>query len=128
MKICAALLIVLFIMGTLPVLPASAQMQGRAPVFFSKMQDIPVMPGLRELEDQAFVFDKPQGRIVESLALFDGMPPPRILDFYAQTLPQLGWRLVSPARFVRGEESLEMSFEDQGSETLFKIIIHPNES
>ena len=36
--------------------------------FFENLQDIPLMPGLVERGDDTLFFDKPEGRVVESVA------------------------------------------------------------
>lgn len=68
------------------------------PRFFSALNDIPLMPGLYELTEDAVVFDKPEGRIVESAAVSETQETGKIRNFYAETLPQLGWQPVPPAK------------------------------
>ena len=36
--------------------------------FFSTVIDLPIMPGLAEVNNETFFFDKPSGRIVEAVA------------------------------------------------------------
>ncbi len=84
-----------------------------APQFFETVTDLPVMEGLSELVDAATMFDTPGGRLVEVYAGGD-VAERMIADFYAATLPQLGWA-PSPAaggrmRFERDGESLIMEF------------------
>ncbi len=91
------------------------------PVFFSMLQDIPLMSGLDELEDQTVSFDKPEGRIIESKALMQGITKDQVLYFYQITLPQFGWGKVAENQFFRNGEFLEIDFEEE----LVKIMIKP---
>lgn len=94
------------------------------PVFFEALRDVPVMPGLTELPEQAVVFDKPDGRIAESVALRNGATQAGIEAFYLRTLPQLGWSPAGANAYVRGGESLSLSFPaDEGSSLVrFRIV------
>ncbi len=82
--------------------------------FVSGMGDVPAMPGLRTAENGALVFDKPNGRIVESV--MQGRVERRaVLGFYAQTMPQLGWTRVADTRFERDGEELSLEFPGGGA-------------
>ena len=116
----------LFILG-FALVSAGVTAQAADQLFFSKMPDVPIMRGLTEIEAQAFVFDKPEGRIVESVALVSFAKPDDVIDFYHQSLPQLGWRERTPLRYERGGEMLEMEFETHENEKVFKIMIRPEE-
>ncbi len=91
------------------------------PQFFSMLQDIPLMQGLEEIEDQTISFDKPEGRIIESNALMRDVTKEQVLNFYQVTLPQFGWGRVSDNQFFRNGEFLEIGFEDN----YMKIMIKP---
>ncbi len=89
------------------VFPAFAQDDGQ----FSELTGLPVMEGLTENVDARLVFDKPEGRIIE--AHFTGSGPVAgVMDFYRDTLFQLGWVLnqenstESFAEFLREGERL----------------------
>jgi hypothetical protein len=77
--------------------------------FFSVIEDLPLMPGLREDEDQGLAFDSPQGRIVEAYAVGD-LGQKDVLGFYQAALPQLGWRETEQGTFVREREVLKVQF------------------
>jgi hypothetical protein len=84
----------------------------RAETFLSVLDDVPVMPGMVELGDEAVAFDAAAGRIVG--AAIAGRPRPgldigAVLAFYGASLPSLGWRAESPSRFVRDGEVLELA-------------------
>tara|TARA_R110001592_G_scaffold3525_6_gene19811 strand:- start:8018 stop:8419 length:402 start_codon:yes stop_codon:yes gene_type:complete len=96
-----------------------------APVFFEALQDVPVMPGLVELEGQSFSFDKPEGEITEAVAALGDLREDQVLYFYQVTLPQFGWGKVSDAEFFRKNEQLEISFEKNQDGHLVKIMIRP---
>ena len=84
----------------------------RAPLaegFFRDIDDLPLMQGLVESKDGSMIFDSGNGRIVESFA--EGtVGKQAVLDFYAATLPQLGWQEYAPDTFKRDGETLKLAF------------------
>ena len=66
------------------------------------------MPGLEQGKDSGTVFDSPAGRVIEAYA--EGSVAAADVDaFYAETLPQLGWRRMSERRYRREGEILEIT-------------------
>lgn len=59
--------------------------------FIPGLEDVPLMAGLALDETRGFVFDKPDGRLVEAVAT-GRIPAAEIARFYADVLSQLGWR------------------------------------
>ena len=79
--------------------------------FFTAVSDLPLMPGFVEQLDENMVFDKPEGRIIETEAV--GKAGREGAEhFYLETLPQLGWTFTGGSRFEREGEVLEISFSD----------------
>lgn len=83
--------------------PAGAQS------FIEGSEDVPLAPSLTAVADAGMVFDSPSGRIVEAFATGAGNRD-RVLAFYAETLPELGWERVSTALFRREGERLSIDF------------------
>jgi hypothetical protein len=79
--------------------------------FVSGIEDLPLMPGLAEIDETAMVFDTPGGRIVEALAS-GPVSRDQVVRFYAATLPQLGWSADGETLFRREGETLELHFSD----------------
>jgi hypothetical protein len=92
--------------------------------FLSTIEDLPLMPGLTEDADRSVVFDAPSGRIVESFAT-GAVDRDRVIDFYARTLPQLGWRADDGARFVREGEVLVLEFLGGGPALTVRFALAP---
>ena len=105
---------------------ALAQDQTTETIFFSGYQDIPVMPGLAEIEGRSFTFDKPEGDITEIVASLQGVEKERAIHFYKMILPEFGWSYVNEARFFRKNEFLDISFEKEQGEHIMKIMIGPS--
>jgi hypothetical protein len=102
-------LIVATIAAVLMIAPVIASQAQETSRFISVLDDLPLMQGLVEDADSATVFDTARGRIVEvfaSGALKEG----RVLAFYDETLPQLGWRRVASGLFRRKGEVLSLEF------------------
>jgi hypothetical protein len=89
------------------------------------IQDLPLMRELTELEETSVVFDKPAGRIVISLAQGE-VSEADVLDFYASTLPQLGWTLEGKATFHREGEVLRIEFEVDDKPLRVHFSLSPN--
>ena len=89
--------------------------------FFETLPDVPKMYGMMEREDLTFIFDKPEGRITETLAHLDNLSSDQIRSYYSDTLPQLGWRKNAQDEFIRDTEKLSLQFEDE----FLKITIEP---
>lgn len=96
-----------------------------SPQFFASLSDVPLMPGLVELSDQGYVFDKPQGRIGESLAYGTGMSPADIRLYYQESLPQFGWKSLPDNVYVRDGEEIRLEVERSDEQNLVKISIRP---
>lgn len=93
--------------------------------FFQTLNDVPLMPGLYEMLDESVVFDKPEGRIVESAAASEDLASQEIRAYYRQALPQLGWNPVAEGTFVRQGESLTLRVENQGDYNIVRFMVVP---
>lgn len=103
---------VLILMLAGSVFASPALLAGQSPSFFENMSDVPVMPGMVEVADQGYVFDKPQGRIGEAFAYGQGVSPVSVRAYYIESLPQFGWAHVSDLSFRRGGEVMVLSIEN----------------
>lgn len=89
------------------------------------IQDLPLMRELTELEEAGVIFDKPAGRIVISLVEGE-VSEAKVLDFYANTLPQLGWTPEGKATFHREGEVLRIEFEANDKPLRVRFSLSPN--
>lgn len=83
--------------------------------FLSNIVDVPLADGLHELPDAGFVFDKPQGRIVQLTASHQaGVTQQALMAFYQNSLPNLGWQASESVSglltFTRRGEILRLTF------------------
>lgn len=92
--------------------------------FVSQVEDLPLMPGLTEVSDAGLVFDSPSGRIVEAYAE-GSVSRAAVLDFYNETLPQLGWNRRGEAAFDREGEVLTLDFTDRQSALVVRFTLKP---
>ncbi|MCW2235636.1 hypothetical protein [Azospirillum canadense] len=101
-------------------LPARASDSSR---FVTGMGDVPVMPGLVPADEPPLVFDKPGGRIAQSV-MAGRVDRKAVLAFYTQTMPQLGWKhapeskaasKAAGTRFLRDGEELRLEFVEPGA-------------
>ena len=93
----------------MPQLSQAEDMQARQVQYFTMMQDIPVMPGLTPVEEESYVFDKPEGRILSQSALTTSRDEKEVFAYYAKALPPLGWTRKTTRIFVRDKERLKIT-------------------
>jgi hypothetical protein len=107
--------------------PAQAQAQAVGGGFVEGIDDLPLMPGLVGMADQSLVFDKPNGRIVQAVAV-GRVQASAVKSFYADTAPQLGWKSAGEGRFTRDGESLRIELIDAsapGGALTVRFLINP---
>src|SRR5882724_1543209 len=86
---------------------------GAADVFLSRLEDLPLAPGLSEDAAAGLSFDSAGGRIVEAYAR-GNMTEDQVLQFYKETLPQLGRTAESVRQYRRGGERLRLELTPGG--------------
>lgn len=96
------------------------------PRFFQLLDDVPLMPGLEEVPELSVYFDKPEGRIVESVAILGHLSQKDVLVYYTGTLTQMGWGIVDKDSFFRDRERLDITFEQQNGIRYLKVSINPS--
>ena len=87
------------------VLLAPAYAFAEPPRFIPGLEDVPMLSDASILPDQGFAFDAPSTRVVE-VYLATKIPERDIYDFYARTLPELGWQPYTRQTYVREDERL----------------------
>lgn len=92
--------------------------------FVAGVEDLPLMPGLHEVEEAGTKFDSATGRIVEAYAVGQ-VEEADILAFYAESLPQLGWAMVDQTLFHRAGESLKIETSRENSEVTVHFSLSP---
>lgn len=104
--------------------PAAPGPRAQAQGYIAEVEDLPLMPGLAEVEGAGVVFDKPDGRIVEAYAQ-GRVAREAVLAFYRKSLPQLGWRVAGGATFRREGETLSLDFLDGGGALVVRFTLVP---
>lgn len=95
--------------------------------FFSTIDDLPMMKGLEESKESGVMFSTLKGRIFEIAAngkLGEEISKRKVILFYVQTLPQLGWRSTGFNAWIREGERLQLKISiNQGILTaLFTVM------
>lgn len=93
--------------------------------FFERLDDVPVMPALEPVDTAGIEFDAPSGRIVEAYAV-GAVGRQSVLDFYGETLPQLGWRPGAGDAFLREDETLRIDFFGPDGELTVRFTVSPS--
>jgi hypothetical protein len=109
------LALILLLLAPLPVLADS---------FVAGTEDVPLMPGLAPVAGSALAFDKPQGRIVEAQA-GGKVTRAAVHQFYAATLPQLGWKPAGADAWRREGETLRLDFHGRDGDLTVGFTLSP---
>jgi hypothetical protein len=72
------------------------------------------MSGLVENQAAAVTFETANGRIIEVEAS-GTVSAEEVVEFYSETLPQLGWEKVGDIAFQRDQERLTLRITDVGA-------------
>lgn len=107
------------------VLANSLQLPNQA--YFMALPDIPLMPHMKEIEDQSFVFDKAEGKVIESVGFLSVTSPQDILFFYRDALQSLGWKAMNYNAFSRNNEQMTLKIEElpHGVQVRFRLSPQP---
>jgi len=108
--------LLLLLLAPLPVLAES---------FVAGTEDVPLMPGLAPVAGSALAFDKPQGRIVEAQAS-GKVARAAVHQFYAATLPQLGWKPAGADAWRREGETLRLEFHGRDGDLTVGFTLSPH--
>ncbi|HYB58235.1 MAG TPA: hypothetical protein VEK12_18910 [Alphaproteobacteria bacterium] len=111
-------------LALLALVPASIATYA-AEAFVTGTEDVPLMPGLAIVDGAGVVFDTPQGRIVEAYAKGKAQRD-AVLDFYAATLPQLGWQALSRTSYRREGEILRLELYEEGGGLTLRFYLSPS--
>ncbi len=102
----------------------AAPMTLAADRFVSGIADLPLMPGLEEIDGSAMIFSKPQGRIIEVMAR-GAVTRDAVRAFYDLTLPELGWRRQERGRLQRENELLRFDMRDNKNGLVIQFSLTP---
>ena len=97
------LVLIVFVAILMPG-PALAEEPG----YVGGFEALPLAEGLVEITGAGVVFDTPDGRIVERYAS-GTVAAAAVADFYAMSLPALGWHQLAPLVFARDDEILSVT-------------------
>lgn len=111
-------------------LPVSAAENGGAQSptqsYFSALPDIPLMAGMDEVQDQTYVFDKAEGRVVGTAGFLSHKVNADPLKFYSNTLEALGWKPLKHGVFTRNDEQLSVTTEKLSGGVLVRLQLSPH--
>lgn len=96
----------------------------RADAFVDGFEDLPLMPGLRNVPAASVSFDAAAGRIVVAF-VEGGVRMPEVRAFYSETLPQLGWTPDGAGRWLREGEVLTVDTVVEGNGLVVRFELAP---
>ena len=93
--------------------------------FLSLVEDLPLMSGLTEDTAAGLGFDTADGRIVDAYA-HGKVSERQVVDFYGETLPQLGWKAEGTTQFARNGERLRLEFTQSDGGLMVHYSLSPH--
>lgn len=92
--------------------------------YLTEIEDLPLMPGLTEVDGAGLAFDKPSGRIVEAYAR-GTVSAAAVRAFYRDSLPQLGWQAAGEDLYLRDGEQLELQVQPDAPSLTLRFVLRP---
>ncbi len=93
--------------------------------FTSVIDDLPLMPGLKTVEDKDVLFIEPhEGRIAETEAM-GAVDIDEVYNFYRRSLPHLGWKIIDGRTYEREGEHLRIDAHADGKITTVEFTVKP---
>ena len=89
------------------------------------LPELILMESFSSVEGSHIVFDKPEGRIAESVYISDSVKAGQVEKFYAGILPQLGWTAGNQMQFVRETEQLTIKTSENDGVVTAKFMLSP---
>jgi hypothetical protein len=83
---------------------------------------------MTEVEDQSFSFDKPEGRVIESVGFLSASTPQTIYEYYHGALIPLGWKPLKNNVFSRNHEQMLIEVERVQKGFLIKFRLSPQQA
>jgi len=115
---------IIFILSIIVSFPVFAKPQESVKTYSSVIEDLPLMPYMSENNDESIIFDKPDGRIIESIAIVNSTME-KINKFYKNNLPPLGWKYISNSKFIRDNEILTIKITTEKNYQRILFILTP---
>ncbi len=109
--------------------PQTSNEELSATEFVKGSEDIPLIDGLEQIDNDALNFDSDAGSIATTdyKSLID---LEAVQNFYLKTLPQMGWKLIKNdqkhSKFVRESEKIEIEFiqaEEEGYDDVVRFFL-----
>lgn len=103
----------------------SAIIRSSSQKFVKGTDGIPLYPFFKEIKEKTVVFDSPDGKIINVKYHATGVNINKVINFYNDTLPQLGWKNDDGDSYFRDNEDLKFNISQQGRKQFlsFKITL-----
>ncbi len=116
---------VLMILAMVGTIPLKVSFAAENQVYLHYLPDVPLQEGTSELVDEAVLFDKAEGRIIESVVDAGKTPEKQALNYYSEALPALGWTPAGGGVFVRNGEQLIVKWEKVPTGAILRLSLSP---
>ena len=111
----------IYVLLTLLLLPTLSNA-----AFIEGLEDVPVMEGLSQTQNDSISFGNEESRLVEAVLASESTHFHQVEKFYANTLPQMGWiyqgKREKTLIFEREGEIIEIN-EEQKKPLLVRITV-----
>ena len=111
-------------LGIVWILSFSVPQGHAADTFVFGFEDLPLMNGLNQIQQESVLFDTPQGRIVPASAT-GAVTREAVVSFYRETLPQLGWIALDDQTYRREGEVLRLEITNIDRVLMVQFLAEP---
>ena len=112
-------------MVALVILQACQAINAQNQAYFSALPDIPMPLGVQEIESESIVFDKPEGRFIQSVGFLSGITKESCAKIYKNVIENLGWSQSESIAFVGYSEVLQLKINEIQGEVLLTSELAP---
>ena len=114
----------IYAFGVVFLMSLAAPQGHAADTFVFGFEDLPLMNGLVQIQQESVLFDTPQGRIVQASAT-GAVTREAVVSFYRETLPQLGWIAMDDQTYRREGEILRLEITDADRALMVQFLAEP---
>ena len=93
--------------------------------FLDGTEDIPLYRGLKVYGEAPAIYDSLSGRVIDATYFKLETTTFDVEKFYALTLSQLGWVKLASGLYLRDEEQLEITIDEQDGGVIVHFVLSP---
>lgn len=103
----------------------TVNLQNTAQNYVPGTEDVPLYTGFLPVNKNNLAYDSEGGRLVDATYFSKNANAAEVKKFYAETLPELGWKSKKPYEYTRDGESMKVVVTEKNGTAFIKFVIKP---